>query len=60
MRFRLETLRDNVLAEVDRLEGIYGETLANHKVEVIRERATVTGPHGIRLASDGRSRRARS
>jgi glutathione reductase (NADPH) len=47
--FDWATLRDNVLAEVDRLEGAYGETLANHKVEVIRERAVVTGPHQIRL-----------
>jgi glutathione reductase (NADPH) len=48
--FNWKTLRDNVLAEVDRLEGAYGETLANHKVEVIRERALVAGPHEIRLA----------
>ncbi len=43
-------LRDSVLAEVTRLEGIYTNTLANHKVEVIAERATVTGPHGIKLS----------
>ena len=49
--FEWATLRDNVLAEVDRLEGLYGNTLDNHKVEVIRERATITGPHGVRLAS---------
>ena len=49
--FEWATLRDNVLAEVDGLEGLYGNTLDNHKVEVIRERATITGPHGVRLAS---------
>lgn len=49
--FEWATLRDNVLAEVDRLEGLYGNTLDNHKVEVIRERATITGPHGVKLAS---------
>ena len=49
--FEWATLRDNVLAEVDRLKGLYGNTLDNHKVEVIRERATITGPHGVRLAS---------
>ncbi|WP_088182150.1 glutathione-disulfide reductase [Sphingobium sp. Z007] len=49
--FEWTTLRDNVLAEVDRLEGLYGNTLDSHKVEVIRERATITGPHGIKLAS---------
>jgi glutathione reductase (NADPH) len=49
--FDWPTLRDNVLGEVTRLEGLYTETLENHSVEVIHERATVTGPHGIRLAS---------
>jgi glutathione reductase (NADPH) len=49
--FDWATLRDNVLAEVDRLEGIYGETLSNHKVEVFRERAVLTGPNAIKLAS---------
>ena len=41
--FDWKVLRDNVLAEVDRLEGIYGDTLGNAKVETIRERAVVTG-----------------
>ncbi|RZM25859.1 MAG: glutathione-disulfide reductase, partial [Sphingomonas sp.] len=49
--FSWETLRDNVLAEVSRLEGIYANTLNSNDVEVIKERATITGPHGIRLAS---------
>ncbi|MFZ2995865.1 glutathione-disulfide reductase [Sphingobium sp.] len=49
--FEWQVLRDNVLAEVDRLEGLYGNTLDNNKVEVIRERATITGPHGVKLAS---------
>ena len=49
--FDWPTLRDNVLAEVDRLEGIYGETLAHHKVEVIKERAVIAGPHAVALAS---------
>lgn len=48
--FDWATLRDNVAAEVDRLEGIYGETLSNHNVEVIRERAVVTGPNSVKLA----------
>jgi glutathione reductase (NADPH) len=56
--FHWPTLRDNVLAEVARLEGAYGETLANHKVEVLKERATVAGPHEVRLAS-GRTVTAR-
>ena len=49
--FEWTTLRDNVLADVDRLEGLYGNTLSSHKVEVIRERATITGPHSVRIAN---------
>ncbi len=49
--FDWPTLRDNVAAEVDRLEGLYGETLANNKVTLFHERATVAGPNLIRLAS---------
>jgi glutathione reductase (NADPH) len=44
-------LRDNVLAEVSRLEAAYGDTLTNHEVEILHDRAIVTGPHGVRLAS---------
>lgn len=50
-RFDWAVLRDNVAAEVDRLEGIYGETLGNHKVEIFRERATLSGPNDLKLAS---------
>jgi glutathione reductase (NADPH) len=49
--FEWTTLRDNVLADVDRLEGLYRNTLSNHQVEVIPERTTITGPHSVRLAS---------
>ena len=49
--FDWASLRDNVLAEVTRLEGLYNNTLDNNKVEVIRERVTVTGPHQVMLAS---------
>ncbi|HWI86544.1 MAG TPA: FAD-dependent oxidoreductase, partial [Sphingomonas sp.] len=52
--FDWPTLRDNVLAEVSRISGLYEETLANNKVEVIHERATVAGAHEIRLASGRR------
>ena len=44
-------LRDHVQTDIDRLEGLYGETLGNHGVEVFRERAEITGPHEITLAS---------
>ncbi len=44
-------LRDHVQKDVSRLEGLYGETLANHNVTVFHERATITGDHEITLAS---------
>jgi len=49
--FDWKTLRDNVLSEVSRISGIYEQTLDNNKVEIIRERATVTGPHEVTLGS---------
>jgi len=49
--FDWSVLRDNVLGEVDRLNGIYTQTLDSNGVEIILERATVTGPHAIKLAS---------
>ncbi len=50
-RFDWAVLRDNVLAEVDRLEGLYAETLTNHQVTVLKERVTLAGPNQVRLAS---------
>ncbi len=49
--FDWNVLRNNVAAEVNRLEGLYGETLGNNKVEVFRERALVTGPNSVKLSS---------
>ena len=49
--FDWPTLRDNVLADVERLNGAYTSTLNNHGVEVILERATVSGVNEITLAS---------
>jgi glutathione reductase (NADPH) len=49
--FNWSTLRDNVAAEVDRLEGLYGQTFANAKADVFKERAVVTGPNSVRLDS---------
>jgi glutathione reductase (NADPH) len=49
--FHWPTLRDNVAAEVDRLEGLYGQTLGNNRVEVFHERAVVTGPNSVTLSS---------
>jgi glutathione reductase (NADPH) len=50
-RFDWPVLRDNVLAEVGRLEGAYTETLTNHDVTIFKERAEVTGPNSVKLAS---------
>jgi glutathione reductase (NADPH) len=56
--FSWAVLRDNVLSEVARLEGIYKDTLTNRGVEIIAERAVITGPQEVRLAS-GRTLSAR-
>ena len=48
--FDWPTLRDNVASEVDRLEGLYGQTLGNAKVEIFHQRAVIAGPNLIRLA----------
>jgi glutathione reductase (NADPH) len=50
-RFDWVTLRDNVLAEVGRLEAAYTATLTNNKVEIIHDRAEMTGPNMVRLGS---------
>lgn len=50
-------LRDNVLAEVDRINGAYKQTLENNGVEIIPQRAVVTGPNSVRLA-DGTEKTA--
>ena len=49
-RFDWQTLRDNVLAEVERLEGIYTDILDRNEVEILPQRATITGPNQITLA----------
>ncbi len=50
-KFNWPTLRDNVINEVSRLEGLYQQTLDNNKVTTFLERATIEGPHEVRLAS---------
>jgi glutathione reductase (NADPH) len=49
--FDWAVLRDNVLKDVDRLEGAYTDTLENHDVTIFHERAEISGPHEITLAS---------
>jgi glutathione reductase (NADPH) len=53
-RFDWPTLRDNVLAEVERLEGIYIDILERHEVEIVAQRATLTGAHEVLLADGER------
>jgi len=49
--FDWKVLRDNVLADVDRISQAYTDTLENQKVEIIHERATIAGPNEVKLAS---------
>ena len=48
-RFDWPTLRDNVLADVDRLNSAYQSTLDSHKVETLPGRATLAGPNRVRV-----------
>jgi len=48
--FNWQRLRDNVLKDVDRLNGLYRQTLENNKVTIIDQRATVSGPNEVTLA----------
>jgi glutathione reductase (NADPH) len=50
-RFDWHVLRDNVLAEVGRIESAYTDTLTNHDVTIFHERAELLGPNTVRLAS---------
>jgi glutathione reductase (NADPH) len=50
-RFDWAALRDFVARDVDRLERAYTATLDNNRVEHFHERAIVTGPNAVRLAS---------
>ncbi len=50
-KFDWLTLRDNVLADVDRLNTAYTDTLESHGVEILHERAVLTGPNEVKLAS---------
>ncbi|WP_126172504.1 glutathione-disulfide reductase [Altericroceibacterium xinjiangense] len=52
--FDWRILRDNVLADVDRLNGLYTQTLDNHGVRIIDQRAKVTGPNEVTLADGSR------
>lgn len=49
LRFDWPTLIHNVQREVDRLNGVYTRTLENAGVDRFLMRATVEGPHTVRL-----------
>ncbi len=51
IHFDWARLRDTVLADVTRLEGLYTQTLENNKVTRYLERAVITGPNEVTLAS---------
>ncbi len=48
--FDWKCLQGNVLAEVDRINAAYTNTLESHSVEIIPERAVITGPNSVKLA----------
>ena len=48
-RFDWPTLRDNVLAEVTRLSGLYQQTLSNHNVAILNGHARLTSPNTVRI-----------
>ena len=53
-QFDWPTLVANKDKEIARLEAAYVNTLEKAGVEIIRDRATVTGPNAVRLGKDGR------
>ena len=57
--FDWQRLRDNVLREVDRINGAYTHTLENAGAEIIHQRATVSGPNEVTLG-DGTTRSAKT
>ncbi|RXR27262.1 glutathione-disulfide reductase [Sphingobium fluviale] len=50
-KFDWKTLRDHVLADVDRLNGLYQNTLDSNNVTTFHERAVISGAHEVTLAS---------
>ncbi len=50
--FDWPTLRDNVLADVDRINGAYESTLTSHEVEIKRARATFLDPHTLQVGEE--------
>jgi glutathione reductase (NADPH) len=53
--FDWPTLRDNVAADVERLSRIYEANMGKAKVDIVRERAVLTGANTVRLEKSGRT-----
>ena len=49
--FSWETLKANKNAEISRLEGIYEKLLSNSGATLFRGRATITGPHTVKIGA---------
>ena len=50
--FDWPTLRDNVLADVDRINEVYENTLTNHHVDLKRARATFLDAHTLQVGEE--------
>ena len=50
--FDWPTLRDNVLGEVDRLHGIYGNTLSSHGVKLYEHHAMLVDAHTVEVGGE--------
>ncbi|MYD97683.1 MAG: glutathione-disulfide reductase [Gammaproteobacteria bacterium] len=50
-KFHWPTLRDNKSREIERLNGVYEGLLTDAGVEILAERAVLTGPHSIRAGN---------
>ena len=50
-QFHWPTLRDNKTREIERLNGVYDGLLSDAGVEILSERAVLTGPHSIRVGN---------
>jgi len=50
--FDWPTLRDNVLADVDRINAVYENTLTNHHIELKRARATFLDAHTLQVGEE--------
>jgi glutathione reductase (NADPH) len=58
--FDWASLIANKDVEIDRLENVYESNLVKTKVDVLRTRAVVEGPHHVRLVKTGKLVRART